>query len=136
MGYMGHGRKKCPKFVTKIPIFTNSNRVHLDSTSNHSKSCKGLIFNAFCTIVRSNGYYLAKLAFFSNFNNFLVINESSVRKFFFKNFIPNEIKYTKKLCITKFLVFTVLERNLVFRLFYVIRNFTSACTLVRGLILL
>jgi len=44
MGCMGHGRKKYPKFVTKISIFTYSTLVHLDSTSNHSKSCRGLFF--------------------------------------------------------------------------------------------
>jgi hypothetical protein len=38
MGCMGHGRK----FTSKIPIFTYSTRVHIDSTSNHSKSCRGL----------------------------------------------------------------------------------------------
>ena len=44
MGCMGHGRKKYSKFVSKIPIFTYSTLVHLDSTSNHSKSCRGLFF--------------------------------------------------------------------------------------------
>jgi hypothetical protein len=44
MGCMGHGRKKYSKFVTKIPIFTYSTLVHLDSTLNHSKSCRGLFF--------------------------------------------------------------------------------------------
>ncbi len=44
MGCMGHGRKKFSKFVSKIPIFTYSTPVHLDSTSNHSKSCRGLFF--------------------------------------------------------------------------------------------
>jgi hypothetical protein len=43
MGYMRHGRKKYPKFTTKIPIFIYSTRVNLDLTSNHSKSCRGLI---------------------------------------------------------------------------------------------
>ena len=42
MGCMGHGRKKYSKCVTKIPIFTYSTLVHLDSTSNHSKSCREL----------------------------------------------------------------------------------------------
>ena len=41
---MGHGRKKYSKFVTKIPIFSYNTLVHLDSTSNHSKSCRGLFF--------------------------------------------------------------------------------------------
>ncbi len=31
---------KYSKFVTKIPIFTYSTLVHLDSTLNHSKSCR------------------------------------------------------------------------------------------------
>ncbi len=44
MGCMGHGRKKYLKLVSKIPIFTYSTLVHLDSTSNHSKSCRGLFF--------------------------------------------------------------------------------------------
>ena len=44
MGCMRHGRKKYSKFVTKIPIFTYRTLVHLDSTLNHSKSCRGLFF--------------------------------------------------------------------------------------------
>ncbi len=51
MGCMGHGRKKYPKFVSKIPILTYRTLVHLDSTSNHSKSCRGHIFVQFCTIL-------------------------------------------------------------------------------------
>jgi hypothetical protein len=42
MGCMEHGRKKYSKFVSKIPIFTYITLVHIDSTSNHSKSCRGL----------------------------------------------------------------------------------------------
>ena len=43
-GMYGTWSKKIPKFSTKIPIFTFSTRVHLDSTPNHSKSWRGLIF--------------------------------------------------------------------------------------------
>ncbi len=44
MGCMESGRKEYSKFVTKISIFTYSTRVHLDSTLNHSKSCRRHIF--------------------------------------------------------------------------------------------
>ena len=43
-GMHGAWPKKIPNVTSKIPIFTYRTRVHLDSTSNQSKSCRGLIF--------------------------------------------------------------------------------------------
>jgi hypothetical protein len=52
-GIYGTWSKKYPRFVTKIPIFTYSTRIHIDSTSNHSKSCRGAILS-------SNGHYFGE----------------------------------------------------------------------------
>ncbi len=43
-GMYGTWPKKILKVLTKIPIFTYSTLVHLDSTLNHSKSCRELFF--------------------------------------------------------------------------------------------